>query len=82
MAAVALTAPLLQSLQMAAVFEPAGPVTSMDFSPSGEHLITASSDESLVLYDCLQGRCGVVFLISPPRGGSHFRANQRETHAV
>ena len=53
----ALTSTVLQSMQVGAVFEPSADVTSMDFSPNGELLITSNSDDSLNVYDCVAGRC-------------------------
>eukprot|EP00128_Syssomonas_multiformis_P009855 Colp12_sorted_trinity150504_noHs@24494 len=54
---VTLDARVLRSMQLGKAFQgPVGAVTSMDFSDTGDLLITSSEDESIRLYDCHAGK--------------------------
>jgi COMPASS component SWD2 len=54
---VILEGPHLDSLQVAKTFQDnSKPITSIDFDESGAYLITASEDETMNVYDTLQGK--------------------------
>lgn len=57
MVAIELTDQLMQSFKIAKVFrDNSQHVTSLDFDPMGEYCITASSDDTLNLYDSVVGK--------------------------
>jgi len=57
-----------QSFQMAKVFsENTGIVHSMDFSDDGKMLVTSSDDDSINLYNCTDGLCGLRAAPTRPR---------------
>ncbi|XP_043829503.1 WD repeat-containing protein 82-like [Dromiciops gliroides] len=48
---------VLQSFRVAKVFrENTDKINSFDFSPSGETIVSSSSDETIVIYDCQEGK--------------------------
>lgn len=48
-----ITESVLQNLRVAKNFkENTDKINSVDFSPNGEHLITGSDDDSIIIYDC------------------------------
>ena len=52
-----LTDNAVSSFRIAKVFrENSDLINAMDFAPSGETLITSSDDDSVVIYDCLEGK--------------------------
>ncbi|CAG8740347.1 19210_t:CDS:1, partial [Cetraspora pellucida] len=54
---VTLTVDHLLKLKAAKNFyENSQPITSLDFDDTGEFCVTASADDSINLYNCLQGR--------------------------
>ena len=47
----------IRSFRVAKVFrENSDRVNHIDFSPNGETLISSSNDDSIVIYDCLEGK--------------------------
>ena len=47
----------VKAFRVAKVFrENSDKINSMDFSPNGETLISSSDDDSVVIYDCLEGK--------------------------
>ena len=51
--------PKYEEFQIGQVFtDSKTPITSLDFNQSGDLLISSSGDDSLNVYDCLQGRFG------------------------
>jgi COMPASS component SWD2 len=52
-----LTEQVLKSFKVAKVFrENSSIINSLDFWPTGETLISSSEDDSLVIYDCKDGK--------------------------
>ncbi len=48
---------VIRSFRVAKVFrENSDRVNHLDFSSNGEILITSSDDDSMVIYDCLEGK--------------------------
>ena len=57
MKSVKLTDNVVTSFRVAKVFrENSDLINAMDFAPNGEELITSSDDDSVVIYDCLEGK--------------------------
>lgn len=56
-AAMKLTDSVLRSFRVAKVFrENSDKINCFDFSPNGETVISSSDDDSIVLYDCQEGK--------------------------
>lgn len=56
-AAMKLTDGVLRSFRVAKVFrENSDKINCFDFSPNGETVISSSDDDSIVLYDCQEGK--------------------------
>uniref|UniRef100_A0A5F8GLB7 Uncharacterized protein n=1 Tax=Monodelphis domestica TaxID=13616 RepID=A0A5F8GLB7_MONDO len=52
-----LTDMVLRSFRVAKVFrENSDKINCLDFSPNGETVISSSDDDSIVLYDCQEGK--------------------------
>ena len=52
-----LTDNVVRAFRVAKVFrENSEQINAMDFAPNGETLITSSNDDSVVIYDCLEGK--------------------------
>ena len=52
-----LTNRVLQSFRVAKVFhENSDKINCFDFSPNGEMVISSNDDNSIVLYDCQEGK--------------------------
>ena len=52
-----LTDNVVRAFRVAKVFrENSDVINAMDFSPNGDTLITSSDDDSVVIYDCLEGK--------------------------
>lgn len=48
--------PVLRSFKVAKVFrENTDKINAIDFSQNGEHLISCSEDDQIVIYDCEKG---------------------------
>lgn len=55
-----LTDEVVRSFRVAKVFrENTDRINCMDFSANGEHLISSSNDDSIVIYCCQEGRCAL-----------------------
>ena len=62
MKSVKLTDNVVTSFRVAKVFrENSDLINAMDFAPSGEELITSSDDDSVVIYDCLEGKYVLLY---------------------
>ncbi len=47
----------IKAFRVAKIFrENSDKINAMDYAPNGETLITSSNDDSVVIYDCLEGK--------------------------
>lgn len=69
-----LTDDVFRSFRVAKVFrENTDRVNCIDFSANGEHMISSSNDDSIVVYCCQEGRCAlkrtkICVCVPPPPG--------------
>uniref|UniRef100_A0A1L1SUX7 WD repeat domain containing 82 n=1 Tax=Mus musculus TaxID=10090 RepID=A0A1L1SUX7_MOUSE len=78
-----LTDSVLRSFRVAKVFrENSDKINCFDFSPNGETVISSSDDDSIVLYDCQEGkdhlqhlRCSMIGPVSGQDLSSAMMAN-------
>jgi COMPASS component SWD2 len=56
------------------------PITSLDFDDKGELLVTAGADETLQLYNCLEGK--YVTTVNSQKYGAHLARFTHQSNSV
>ena len=68
-----LTDEVFRSFRVAKVFrENTDRINCVDFSANGEHMISSSNDDSIVIYCCQEGRCALIRVSSHVEVASAF----------